>query len=234
MCELFALSCNSKDRGTFSLPLFARYHTRYWHGWGIGYYEDGKAVVKKSTKDPNSSEIFRKAVENARSNVILAHLRLATRGEVCEKNCHPFRFGFLNRDWLFAHNGDLPINYPSKVESNTDSAMAFSFMIDKIVEYLRRSRFRGIYPAVKLATKTLLESYNGTLNYLLTDGNALFAFCNHRNMFMLRREKDYGGAILISTQKLTDERWVPIPKNRIICLINGELFVVSKEICLRE
>jgi len=77
---------------------------------------------------------------------------------------------------------------------------------------------------VKHATEELLETYGGDLNYLLSDSNVLFAFCNHRRMYMLRREKDYGGAILISTQKLTSENWVELPKNRVICVLRGEIF----------
>ena len=56
---------------------------------------------------------------------------------------------------------------------------------------------------------------------------ALFALCNHRRMYMLRREKEYGGAILISTQRLTRENWVEVPKNRVTCVLNGEIFVLS-------
>jgi glutamine amidotransferase len=230
MCELFGLSCNRKDRATFSLRLFARYHEPYWHGWGIGYYEGTHARVVRNTDDPNFSLSFKRTVQNARSNVIVAHIRLATSGEVCPENCHPFRFRYLNRDWLFAHNGSIDIDYPSYVDGNNDSARAFSFMMDKIREYLRRGRFRGIYPAVKYATQELLETYGGRVNYLLSDSNALFVFCNYRRMFMLRREKDYGGAILISTQKLTNENWIEIPKYRVLCVLNGELFVMSDRI----
>ena len=46
-------------------------------------------------------------------------------------------------------------------------------------------------------------------------------------MYILRREKDYGEAILISTQKLTNENWIETPKNRVICVLDGEIFVVS-------
>jgi predicted glutamine amidotransferase len=49
-------------------------------------------------------------------------------------------------------------------------------------------------------------------------------------MYMLRREKEYGGAILISTQKLSDENWVEIPKNRVLCVLNGEVLVTSSRI----
>ena len=230
MCELFALSCNRKDRATFSLPLFARYHEPYWHGWGIGYYEETHAKVVKNIDDPNFSESFRQAIQQAKSNVIIGHMRLATSGDVCPENCHPFKFRYINRDWLFAHSGTIDIDYPSYVDGYNDSARAFSFMMDKIDEYLRRSGFRGIYPAVKYATRQLLETYGGKVNYLLSDSNALFAFCNHRRMYMLRREKDYGGAILISTQKLTNENWIEIPKYRVICVLNGELLVTSDRI----
>ncbi|MDI3498304.1 class II glutamine amidotransferase [Archaeoglobus sp.] len=227
MCELFGLSCNKKDRAIFSLPLFAKYHEPYWHGWGIGYYEETHARVVRNTDDPNFSESFRRAIQQARSNVIVAHIRLATSGDICPENCHPFKFRYLNRDWLFAHNGTIDIDYPSYVDGHNDSASAFSFMMNEIDEYLRRSEFRGIYPAVKYATRKLLETYCGKVNYLLSDSNALFAFCNHRRMYMLKREKDYGGAILISTQKLTNENWIEIPKNRVLCMLNGEIFVLS-------
>jgi len=232
MCELFGLSCNRKDRATFSLPLFAEYHESYWHGWGIGYYEETNARVVRNTDDPNYSLSFRKTVQNARSDIIVAHIRLATSGEVCPENCHPFRYRYLNRDWLFAHNGSMDIDYPSYVGGNNDSARAFSFMMDKIDEYLRMGRFRGTYLAVKYATRKLLEEAGEVrrLNYLLSDSNALFVFCNYRNMYMLRREKDYGGAILISTQKLTNENWIEIPKYRVLCVLNGEMFVMSDRI----
>ncbi|MDI3497314.1 class II glutamine amidotransferase [Archaeoglobus sp.] len=230
MCELFALSCNRKDRATFSLPLFARYHTPSWDGWGVGYYSGRHAVVERSTDNPNHSETFRRVITQAMSNVIVAHIRIATTGDVCTENCHPFSYRFLDRDWLFAHNGHIPIDYPTHVDGYNDSARAFSFMMDQMREYLEGRMFRGIYPAVKHATKALLETYGGNVNYLLTDGNVLFAFCNHRRMYMLRREKEYGGAILISTQKLSDENWVEIPKNRVLCVLNGEVLVTSSRI----
>ena len=201
-------------------------------GWGIGYYEGTYARIVKNTDNLNFSESFKRTVQNERSNVIIAHIRLATSGDVCPENCHPFMFRYLNRDWLFAHNGSIDIDYPSYVEGNNNSARVFSFMMDKIDEYLRNGRFRGIYPAVKYATRKLLEEVDGRkrLNYLLSDSNALFLFCNYRRMYMLRREKDYGGAILISTQKLTDENWIEIPKYRVLCMLNEEIFVISGRI----
>jgi hypothetical protein len=44
---------------------------------------------------------------------------------------------------------------------------------------------------------------------------------------MLRRSKIYGGAILISTKKLTEENWEVIPKDRLLCINNGEIEILS-------
>jgi predicted glutamine amidotransferase len=47
-------------------------------------------------------------------------------------------------------------------------------------------------------------------------------------MYMLRRSKSYGGAILISTKQLTDyENWEVIPKDRLLCINNGEIEILS-------
>ena len=49
-------------------------------------------------------------------------------------------------------------------------------------------------------------------------------------MFMLRRSKMYGGAVLVSTQKLTEEDWEPIPENRLLVIDGGEVQVLSSPI----
>jgi glutamine amidotransferase len=230
MCELFGLSCNEKDRAVISLPLFSRYSEKNWHGWGVAYYKGNKAKIEKQAKRAAISEKFWRTTENAISNIVIAHLRLASNGKACDRNCHPFRYQYLERDWIFAHNGTLNIDYESRVGSDIDSTRAFTFIIDKIAEYRKSGVIKGLYPAVVHATKKLLESYDGTLNYLLSDGQILYAFCNHRRMHYLRREKDYGGAILISTQRLTHERWINIPKNRLFLVSKGEIIVLSDPI----
>jgi glutamine amidotransferase len=227
MCELFGLSCNAKDRATLSLRLFSRYSEENCHGWGIGYYVGNRARVVKRAEKAKLSEEFWQEVARAKNNIILAHLRFASVGERCDKNCHPFRFRYLGRDWLFAHNGTLYIDYPSRLESDIDSARAFTFLMDKVEEYRRKGEMRGLYPAIREATRELLARYEGTLNYLLSDGHLLYAFCNHRQMYLLRREKDYGGAILLCTQELTDENWIEVPKNRILAVSGGEILVLS-------
>jgi predicted glutamine amidotransferase len=47
---------------------------------------------------------------------------------------------------------------------------------------------------------------------------------------MLRRSKEYGGAVVVSTQRLSEEDWEPIPKNRLLAINGGEVQVMSSGI----
>ncbi|MDG6913113.1 MAG: hypothetical protein JRN35_08560 [Nitrososphaerota archaeon] len=49
-------------------------------------------------------------------------------------------------------------------------------------------------------------------------------------MFLLRREKDYGDAILVATQKLSSENWLEIPADRLLVLNRGRVFVLSDSV----
>ena len=70
------------------------------------------------------------------------------------------------------------------------------------------------------------------LNFLLKDGTVQYAFSHYEGkpMYFLRREKEYGGAILLSTQRLTDENWTEIPKDRLLTVNRGEVLVLSDRI----
>ena len=62
----------------------------------------------------------------------------------------------------------------------------------------------------------------------------MFVFSHHsdKSMYMLRREKGYGGATLVSTRKLTNENWKKVPKDRLLVLSNGEVLVLSDKILM--
>jgi len=236
MCELFALSCSDRDRATKGLPVFQQRGSWCHDGWGVGWYDGPTGRVKKSGEDVNVSDRFFEAVDEARSNVIVAHVRYSTGGSADTCNSHPFKIHACGRDWLFAHNGSVPPvvaqDYPSRVEpySEIDSARIFTFLIDELERYLRGGTTRGMYPAMVRASRRLIERFEGNVNYLLTDGASLFVL-NHytsRPIYFTRRDKPYGSAFVATTvDGLTNERWRKLPPNRILVVNNGELLVLS-------
>ena len=67
----------------------------------------------------------------------------------------------------------------------------------------------------------------------MSDGSMYYAFAHYlgKPMYFLRREKEYGGAMLVSTQKLTeDEDWKTIPTDRLMVINRGEIVTLSDPI----
>ena len=240
MCELFGLSCNEKDRAIRSSPVFVQRGSWCQHGWGIGYYEDSRAVVERSGESisrPEAQERFFSIVERARSRTIIAHVRFATSGTQDTCNSHPFKTRAFERDWIFAHNGGIErFNYPTRedVGSEIDSARLFSYLIDQTERYVSQNRgIRGIYPGLKKALKTLLRDYpHSKINFLLSDGPCMYVFNhNHKPIYYLKRLKDYGGAILVTTiEDLSSEEWEALPSDRLSVICNGEFLVLSSRL----
>tara|TARA_B100000945_G_C20424842_1_gene619894 strand:- start:3553 stop:4263 length:711 start_codon:yes stop_codon:yes gene_type:complete len=235
MCDLFGLSCNKEDRATRSLPIFSEYGGSNPHGWGIGWFEKNKAIVHRAPRRADLDEHFFETIDKASSKNLISHVRWATHGEKCECNCHPFKRNQNGRDWLFAHNGwvDGAENHPL-AEGDTDSESIFNEIIDNLIEYQNSDKIKGKYPAIKNAIKKIFQQYHGTinLNMFLSDGNMMYIF-NHyssKPIYMLRRSKIYGNAILISTRKLTNEYWEKIPSDRLLAINNGEIEVISDKL----
>ena len=233
MCELFGMSCAAPDRATQSLPVFSnRYSSSNPDGWGLAYYQGGRAIVEKNPTMAKGDPSFREAVARARSEVIVAHLRHGNVGGVCRENCHPFLLNSRGADMVFAHNGT--VRGIARSPDRTDSESVFHELITEAVNYAGGGRIHGDYPGIVRGIKTIFNRYGRAihLNFLLSDGAMLYTFSHYpgKPMFLLRREKDYGDAILVATQKLSSENWLEIPADRLLVLNRGRVFVLSDSV----
>ena len=230
MCELFSLSCNQEDRATRTLPVFSElFSADNPDGWGIGWFEGNTARVKSAPGRADADSLFQEAMEKARSNTIIAHVRRSTGGDPCERNCHPFKHIYHDRGWLLAHNGFVTNGFDIHPDSKgeTDSETIFHEIMDKVAEHQQSGTFKGQYPAIKAAIKHILDTYGSgiRLNLMISDGRTLYIFHHYQDwngrdkpIFMLRRQKPYGSAILLSTQHLSDENWEPLPKDCLLAI----------------
>ena len=250
MCDLFGLSCNEEDRATKSLPIFQKKfgtHETNPHGWGIAYFDNNGVIVKKASDGSEfaaaENKEFRKTVDKARSKNIIAHLRHKSgETDVCELNCHPFKYHYHGRDWIFAHNGFVSNDFDRHPDAKgtTDSETIFQKMMGYVDEHMRSDSIRGLYPAMKKAVRQILDDFPGIkLNFLMSDGNMYYVFshyyrqppCNARRpkpMYIQRNSKGYGNAILLSTQNFGDGNWEKIPEDTLLVLNCGEVIVRSK------
>src|SRR6478609_837175 len=187
MCELLGMECNVPTDIVFSFSgLALRGGVRGPHadGWGLALYE-GCAV--RTFLEPAAAS-GSKLAAYVRSHPIktllaIAHVRKRTRGPVSLANTHPFVRELWGRHFTFAHNGtvrgvkrhDLKRFHPI---GTTDSEYAFCVILDRLAHAFPKGypadRAR-LYRVVAKVGKELGES--GTFNFLLGDGEQMFARC---------------------------------------------------------
>lgn len=236
MCDLFGMSSKTEDRAWKSLKIFANeYSGNNPDGWGIGYYLKDKAIIKKEPRKAKISQSFFSEIEKAKSNIIISHVRIGTKGDPCEENCHPFKGKLFNRDWIFAHNGTMDnIDHHPHSFGKTDSEQVFHLLLDQVDSYQRTGNIHGTFSGIQNGIKKAFDScgMDNTLNFLMSDGTILYAFNHYRDkpMFYLKREKPYGSAFLISTQKLSSESWKRIRPDSLLMVCNGEVLEFSDPI----
>ena len=112
MCELFALSARWPATVALSFEAFSKRGGDTAHhadGWGVAFYEGRDARLVREPAPASSSACVRLLQDHPpRSNLVLSHIRRATRGGISLANTQPFARELGGQLHVFAHNGDLP------------------------------------------------------------------------------------------------------------------------------
>src|ERR1019366_8805344 len=185
----------------------------------------GWTVTKRPTgagDDPS----FEATVAEASGSLLVAHVRKRTVGSISQENTHPFR----RDNWVFAHNGTLErvaalratLDAASlaTVRGETDSEVLFAFLLARLSSHpsVVRSRFvAGMVLARAVEDLSNIPSL-GAATFLLSDGDALYAYCRGRPLFLLERRTDSRTeAILIASEQVTpDEPWTAISEGTFL------------------
>lgn len=254
MCELFGLSSNRAVKISFTWRGFRKRGRIHRDGWGVAWYLDGGlAGLVKEPKPAPESPIARLMVQGVRSRIVISHVRLASQGKISYVNTHPFIRRLRNRDWVFAHNGTVSgiIRNPSyRLEwchpvGETDSEYAFCYILEK----LSGLRDRGLESlAVRLWGLAEEIGRHGKFNFLLSNGEYLFAYMNEEETlhYLLRHpphqglikllDEDYEvrleelkapdeHAAIVATEPLTDEEWDSMNPGTLYVFYNGDLLL---------
>jgi predicted glutamine amidotransferase len=228
MCDLFALSAEKDYSAPKSLPMFADLGWRNMDGWGIGYFKKHQALVEKSAQRVyyagHLHDSFQRLARVVNSKTIISHIRMRTSGLIDECHSHPFILRFGGHDWIFAHNGKVPTieSYgtagPLIPGAVSDSARIFEYLRDQLVLYYetRGSTASSLFDALLRGTGEMIDKHHGKYNYLLTNGQILFAFSNHRQFMLLRSSRKLERALLLTTieQGLSDEKWMKVSREK--------------------
>ena len=253
MCQLLGMNCNTPTDVTFSFTGFAQRGGRtdeHADGWGIAFFEGGDDkglrhfVDHQSACDSPVAELIRRYPIKSRN--VIAHIRKATQGRVALENCHPFVRELWGRYWVFAHNGNLENFHPRlhaafQPVGGTDSERAFCYLMQELAK-----SHAGV-PDVAELTLTLRElvpaiAAHGTFNFMLSNGQALWAHASTRLHYVERRHPftqaqlsdedlsiDFAQhtqptdrvAVVVTAPLTVNETWVPFEAGELKVFVDG-------------
>jgi glutamine amidotransferase len=225
MCRLLGIVAS--DTKAFGLCLqraprsLAALSTEHPDGWGLAVWEpNGGWVLQKRPACAQEDESFRELAEQTRGHVLVAHVRQRTVGTVMLENTHPFRAG----RWVFAHNGTVEdmgfllsrvsLDRRMMLRGSTDSELLFALLLARLdsaglTEAPSSEATDRIVAGVvdELARRPSLGSYN----FVLSDGETLYAQRSGRPLFVLERvEGESSVTALVASEAVTDEPWRPV------------------------
>lgn len=229
MCELFALSSEKKKDCTQLLEEFFSHGYEHPHGWGTATFEGDHPHIKKEALPSVSSALLRNMLSNpVETDLLLAHIRLATKGSIEYVNTHPFvRMDCEGRYWTLIHNGTIFESghlekYIHVQEGFTDSERILFFLVDSIAKK-RQEKKRPLSDRdlFELTEKMIQDiAPENKLNLLFCDGKHLFVHSNFRGSLHRKRTDK---SICISTRPLEEQGWKEVPLNTLLVYREGDL-----------
>jgi predicted glutamine amidotransferase len=247
MCQLLGLNANTPTDLVFSFKGFSTRAEEHKDGFGIAFFEGNGLRLfvdhQSATVSPVAEMIRRYPIH---SRHIIAHIRKATQGRVALENTHPYVRELWGHYWAFAHNGDLRDYHPKLHAAyhpvgDTDSERAFCWLLQEL------AKNHASLPSPQALSTTLAElvpqiSRHGTFNFLLSQGQALWAHCSTHLHYVLRahpfasarlRDDDVSvdfaaqttssdRVAVVVTEPLTrDEPWVALAPGELALFVDG-------------
>jgi glutamine amidotransferase len=229
MCQLLGMNANVPTDVMFSFAGLAQRAEEHKDGFGIAFFE-GRGLRHYVDAASARESLLAEWIQRypIRSEVVIAHIRKATQGQVTLENTHPFQRELWGRYWVAAHNGDLKDFHPHlhaafRPVGDTDSERLFCWLMQELAKAHCR------VPSIAELSLTLREllpqaARHGTLNLLLSNGEALWAFCT-TDLFLLERRHPFGTAHLADADLSVDFSSQTRPSDRVALLATQPLTV---------
>lgn len=223
MCQLLGVSSNKKVDIQFTIREFHHRGKGNPHGWGFAFHQNGdwkiiKEPTSLSAKDINDEQF------KFRSKAIIGHVRFISCGNQSHLNTHPFK---INK-WAFAHNGTVNgiMKDPQfalttfKPEGKTDSEYAFCYLLEKI-----GNEPEDIKEVLEIEAQKIRQY--GRFNFLLSDGETIFAYGDDR-LYYVQREAPFEEVTLKDEQYSINLKEIKAPDEKAIIIATEPLTVNEK------
>ena len=227
-----------------SLATLSREHP---DGWGIAVFSAARRWhVERGVLCASEDERFHRHAVGSAGTMLVSHIRQKTVGETSLDNTHPFE-----RDrWVFAHNGTVkdvawlrahtsPAR-AAEVRGQTDSELLFAWLLTRLDDagVTHDDAGPATDRAVSQASRAARDrSGFGAFNFLLSNGDTLYAHRCGRTMHLLERgphdavresRRAHDGtvvetpwsqrrsAVFIASERITDEPWQAVEEGMLL------------------
>lgn len=228
MCELLGINSVNKMDANDLLKEFFSHSVHHPSGWGLAtYHDDVASIEKEPLRAIDSQYLAHRLRHRICTDTLIAHVRLATVGELTYENCHPFvKKDSFGRRWTLAHNGtmfDCPplASYYDKQEGQTDSERILYFLIDQF-DQAQQALGRGMTMDERF---NLLDSLvcqlapGNKMNLIIYDGELMYLHTNYAHSLHVAQ---LPGTAIFSTRPLGAYQWEELPFTTLCAYHNGE------------
>jgi predicted glutamine amidotransferase len=239
MCRLLGVVSRSIEAHPTALAeapkSLAELSAAHPHGWGIAVHDGRQWSLERRPTCALADARFYEIARRARGRMLVAHVRKATVGRTVLANTHPFR-----RDgWVFAHNGTISdLDWLARrtssarlreVEGDTDSERFFAFLMTALDNAGATKGSRASPEAASLALAKAVRSATerpklGAANFLLSDGQVMFAHRFGRSLFI---SKDAGVA-RVASEAGHEGVWQEVPDRTLFRIEGGREPVIER------
>lgn len=232
MCELLGISSAKEIACNELLKAFFGHAVDNPDGWGLArFYGNAVSLEKEPVSALESAYLKNRMTDEIREDILIAHIRKASVGNLSYQNSHPFaRRDASGRLWTLAHNGTIfesPVlePYAQLQNGSTDSERILYYLVDRIsasenpVERSTKERFSVVEDVVRRITP------KNMVNLLLYDGELFYAHTNRKDSLYLLCQEE---SVVISSKPLTQADWEPVPLNTLLAFRYGKLVYTGK------
>ncbi len=226
MCELFAV--NAKNAGIYNeiLKSFFGHSNKHPHGWGMAVINQGDVQIEKEPLQANRSfYLHERMTAPVCGDVVMAHIRYATIGNLKYSNCHPFTGKDLSgRQWTMIHNGTIfdyaPLSkFLKKQQGDTDSERIFLYILHNMNQAIKAGRPVEAEDRFRILDQIVCDMAKGNkINLMIYDSENLYVHTNQEGTLYYSEGND---SIRFSTQPLDEEDWEPVPMTTLLAYQEG-------------
>jgi len=227
MCEVFGFSADKEININDNLKVFYSHSNKHPHGWGLAYLYENELYIEKESLQASKSHYLKEQLSAPiNSNMVLAHIRYATIGNIYRKNCHPYtKKDNSGRRWTLIHNGTIfdyePLNrFVRAQRGETDSERILLYFVDEINSaQLEKGKPLSFKQRFRLLDRIVCRMSKGNkLNLIFYDGEYMYIHTNYENSLYYLEENH---SVTVSTQPLSKGKWRNVPFTRLLAIYNG-------------